>query len=47
MKRVLLVVPLIVVLGDARVLETGRHEELMQRSGAYRRMVVLQSENKE
>jgi ATP-binding cassette subfamily B protein/subfamily B ATP-binding cassette protein MsbA len=38
---------LIVVLGDSRVLETGRHEELMQRSGAYRRMVVLQSENKE
>jgi ATP-binding cassette subfamily B protein len=38
---------LIVVLGDGRVLETGRHDELMQTSGAYRRMVVLQSENKE
>ena len=38
---------LIVVLGEGRVLETGRHDELMERSGAYRKMVVLQSENKE
>ena len=30
-----------------RVLEMGRHEELMERSGTYRKMVVLQSENKE
>ena len=38
---------LIVVLEHGRVLEMGRHEELMERSGSYRKMVILQSENKE
>ncbi len=38
---------LIVVLDRGRIVETGRHEELMERSGSYRRMVVLQSESKE
>lgn len=37
----------IVVLSDGNVVETGSHEELMERSDDYRRMVVLQSENRE
>jgi ATP-binding cassette subfamily B protein/subfamily B ATP-binding cassette protein MsbA len=37
----------IVVLSDGNAIETGRHEELMERNENYRRMVVLQSENRE
>ncbi|MEE2680939.1 MAG: ABC transporter ATP-binding protein [Planctomycetota bacterium] len=38
---------LIVVLENGRVIETGHHDELMERSGPYRKMVILQSESKE
>ena len=33
---------LIIVLEDASIIETGTHEELMQRGGKYREMVQLQ-----
>ena len=34
----------IVVLEDGRIVETGTHDELMSRSGRYRRMVQIQTE---
>jgi ATP-binding cassette subfamily B protein/subfamily B ATP-binding cassette protein MsbA len=33
---------LIVVLDEGRIVETGSHDELMERSGRYRQMVELQ-----
>jgi ABC-type multidrug transport system fused ATPase/permease subunit len=32
----------IVVMAEGRIVETGRHEELLQRNGVYRRLYELQ-----
>jgi ABC-type multidrug transport system fused ATPase/permease subunit len=32
----------ILVIDDGRIIEQGTHEQLMDRSGPYRRMVLLQ-----
>ena len=37
----------IIVFADGRVVDTGRHDDLMERSEDYRRMVILQSANRE
>ena len=34
---------LIVVIDEGQIIETGTHEELMERSGRYRKMVELQT----